>query len=151
MAEKRIALRPRIAPSVELTLELDDEISGSFTRKFRLSFDAEAIARVENLTGVSFLNGDIFRQPSVPNLGILFWAAVLAHSPEYESYEGLAVILSYMDAGNISEITLALFEAFIVRLPPEKQKIIRETMGPHRFLVEQAPAAEPASSLKKEN
>lgn len=128
-----MALRPRIAPSVPLTLTLEDEISGSFTRKFRLSFDAEAIARVESLTGVSFLNGDIWRQPSVPHLGVLFWAAVLANHPEYDSCEGLAVIVSYMDAGNMPEITLALFEAFIVMLPTEKQEIIRKTMGPHRY------------------
>lgn len=128
-----MALRPRIAPAIPLTLELEDEIAGTLTRKFRLSFDADAIARVEALTGISFLNGDIWRQPSVPTLGILLWAAALEHSPEYDSDEGLAVIRSYLDAGNMDEITLALFEAFIVRLPKDKQKIIRETMGEHRY------------------
>ena len=67
VSEKRIALRPRIAPAIPLTLELDDEIDGKFTRKFRLCFDSEAIARVEKLTGISFVDGDVFKEPTMPD------------------------------------------------------------------------------------
>jgi len=116
------ALRRRIAPAVSLTLELEDDSGGHLTRTFRLSFDFNAIALVEERTGLTLLAGDIWKNLSAKVLSIMLWASVLAQHAEYDSEEGLHVIRSFMDAGNADLIAERLFDAYIAGLPADKRK-----------------------------
>jgi hypothetical protein len=120
-------LRRRIAPSVPLTLDLEDDSGAKFTRSFKLCFDFNAIALVEDESGYSLLDGEIWKHPTAKNLSIMFYAAALAQHPEYEGH--LDVIRSLMDAGNVEKITRALNEAFINSLPKEKQDVIRKAQS----------------------
>jgi hypothetical protein len=118
-------LRRRIAPSVALSLELVDDNGDKFTRNFRLSFDLNAMTLVQEETGLSMLNGEIWNLINEKTLSVMFYAAILAQQPEYASKDGLAVIRSYMDASNAEKITEALNEAFLLQLPKERQDKIR--------------------------
>ncbi|HLZ07507.1 MAG TPA: hypothetical protein VKT80_02895 [Chloroflexota bacterium] len=147
MTEKTIALKRRIGQSHSLRLELEDEVGGKFVRNFRLCFDFNAITLIEERTHLSLLTGEIWKNASAKTLSIMLWAAVLAHSPEYDSDEGLAVIRSYMYAGNATEIADALFEAFLISLPKDQQERIRAKRKEEDSLpLAPAPATEPASS-----
>jgi hypothetical protein len=126
---KDTSLRRRIAPSVPLKLELVDDGGATFTRNFRLSFDVNAMTLVQEQTGLSMLNGEIWNDLNEKTLSIMFHAAVLGHQREYAAVDGLEVIRSYMDAANIEEITAALNEAFLLQLPPEKREKIRKAQA----------------------
>lgn len=119
-------LRRRIAPSVPLTLELEDEGGEKFVRSFRVSFDVNAMALVQEETGYSMLNGEIWGHIDETTLSSMFRAALLTHQPEYGGLEGLQVIRSYMDASNAEKITVALNEAFLIQLPKERRDKLRE-------------------------
>lgn len=126
--EKASALRKRVAPGVPLTLHLKETDGSSFTRSLILTFDFNAVAEVEELTGLSLLDGQVWRKPSAKVLRAMLWAAALAHHPEYAEDKdmGLDVIGSYLDASNAVEITSKLFEAFVLSLPEEQRKAIRQ-------------------------
>jgi hypothetical protein len=119
-------LRRRVTPSFPLALELPEDAGQKLTLDLRLAFDFNALSAVEEATGFSPLSGDIWNHLTARTVGALFWASLLAHQPEYEGVEGLAIARSYMDASNAAVITHAVMEAFIVSLPPEQQKIMRE-------------------------
>lgn len=125
-AEKEMALRRRIVPSVPLTLNLDDDSGSKLTRVLRLSFDFNAIARIEDMTGISVLRGEIWAKINARNLGIILWAASLAHHPDYDSGEGLVVVQSFIDAGNFEEVILAILDAYIVSLPDSQKGIFED-------------------------
>lgn len=120
-------LRRRIAPTVPLTLTLEVEGGEKWTRNFRLSFDFNATCRIEQMTGQSVLNGEVFRNPNATTLSIMLWATVCATHPEYdydpktdedeETCAGLVAIRSYMDSSNVRAITVALSDAFLASLP----------------------------------
>lgn len=126
------ALRRRIAPSVPLKLDLEDDIGSKFTKNFRLSFDANAAAEVEERTGFNMLRGEIWTKLSFKALSIMFWAAVLANHPEYDTEdaagnrtdEGLRVIRSYMSIANTPQISEAVEGAFLASLPKDKRDVI---------------------------
>jgi hypothetical protein len=147
MSFKESALKRRIPPSVPLTLELQDHTGAKSSKSFMLCFDFNAIATVEEMTGLGMLNGEIWelfgrdeeekkgdvkqskkhvrpKGSGAKALGVMFWAGVLAHHPEYDSEEGLAVIRSYMDAGNAVQIAGALQRAFVASLPKAQQEAI---------------------------
>ena len=126
---KNDSLRRRIAPSVPLSLELVDDGGATFTRNFRLSFDLNAMTLVQEQTGLSMLNGEIWNDLNEKTLSIMLHAAVLAHNPEYAVVDGLEVIRSYMDTTNIEKITDALNEAFLLQLPTERQDKIRKAQA----------------------
>ncbi len=131
-----VALKKRIAPSVLLKLDLNDDLGSKFTRTFRLSFDANAAAEIEERTGLSMLSGEAWQKPSFKVMSIMFWAAVLANHPEYDtedekgnrSDEGLRVIRSYMDVGNALEISDALEKAYMLSLPPDRRAEIEKSV-----------------------
>ncbi len=52
----------------------------------------------------------------------LLWAALLAQHPEYDQSDGLAVVRSYLDAGNVDAVTEKLLDAYIASLPKDKQE-----------------------------
>lgn len=146
MPEKVTALKRRIAPSAELVLPLVDDDGAKFTRTFRLSFDFNAIALIEERTGLSLLNGEIWQHPTAKVLSIMLWAAILAHHDEYDSDIGLAVIRSYMDAGNSAAITRALSDAFIASLSKEQQEAARKKAEESKDPLAQQPKADAASA-----
>jgi hypothetical protein len=120
------ALRRRIVPSVPLALKLEDDSGASFTRDFRLSFDFNAFALINERTGYSVVDGSVWKHLDERVVGVMLWAAVLAHSPEYGDEEGLAVIRSYIDAGNAELVTESLFDAYAAGLPAEKKAALLE-------------------------
>jgi hypothetical protein len=125
MPEGKTPLRKRIAPSAPLKLTLTDDTNATFSRNFRLCFDFNAITLIEETTGFGLLTGEIWKHLTAKVVSVMFWAAVLAVHEEYEGAEGLAVIRSYMDAGNVDTITDALIDAFLISLPKEKQERLR--------------------------
>jgi hypothetical protein len=127
------ALKRRIAPSVPLTLTLQSDGGESFTLEFRLTFDFNAAAIVEEKTGLNLLTAEVWTSGlSSRSLSVMFWAAVLAQHPEYDtvddagepSEEGLEVIRSYMEVGNTDFIHEALWNAYFMSLPKEKREAL---------------------------
>jgi hypothetical protein len=135
------ALRKRIAPSVALALNLETDSGGKMSRTFRLCLDFNAISEIEERTvsprnpqGISLLRGDIWGKLSASTLRVMLWASVLAHHPEFDTYDeegkrtddGLEVIGSYMDAGNTEAIAEALWHAYLASNSEEKRKILEQ-------------------------
>lgn len=119
------ALLRRIAPSVPLSLDLQQDDGSVLHVELRLAFDCNAIAAAEEASGLNMLKGDIWLDLTGRVLGILFWAALLAHQPEYAGPDGLAVARSYIDAGNILQVGRAVEDAFALSLPAEDRATIR--------------------------
>ena len=116
------ALRRRIAPSFPITLQLPEEDGSIVPQTFRLAFDFNAFARIEEVTGYSVLNGDVWKHLSSDKvLSVMFWAALLAHQPEYDSPTGLTTVRYLMDPGNADQIVEALIDAYILPLSGEKR------------------------------
>lgn len=133
-------LRKRIAPSVPLTLELDEDGGGKRILNFRLSWNFRASAEVEERTGLNLLTGEAWAKLSAENLGIMLWASLLANHPEYggrladESFaeyeqakkerqeEGLDIVLSYIDLGNADKVSDAVWDAYFNSLPKDKRE-----------------------------
>jgi len=115
------ALRRRITPSVPLRLTLTNDDGQEFSVEFRLSFDFNAMAEIEERAGVSMLDGEIWKHLSARTLRIMFWASALHHHPEFRSDEGLEVVGSYMDPSNAGTIAEALERAFVASVPATAQ------------------------------
>jgi hypothetical protein len=147
MQKKETPLRRRIAPSVPLALELIDSDGSKFVKTFKLSFDMNAAAEiqlrtertvryavtegpregetVEEQRGLLLSDLSIMSHIGEPVfLSIAFWAAILAHHPEYHSEEGLEVIRSYMQESNMEPIGEAVWQAYLAWLPPAKKEWI---------------------------
>jgi hypothetical protein len=122
------ALRRRIAPSVPLTLELLDDGGATFKREFRLAFDFNVCATIEEKTGVNVLDAIDFlkRLISPKTISVYFWAALLPHHPEYDEPEGLRVVRSYMDESNLEKISEAVVDAYLQYCPEKKRNALRE-------------------------
>lgn len=158
-------LKRRIAPSVPLTLTLTDDNGAEFAREFRLSFDFNAAALVEDKTGLNLLTAEVWVKLTSSNLSILFYASLLAHHPEYGKVgdegcthatdTGLEIVRSYMDVGNTDQIHEAVWNAYFLSLPKEKRDALerakREVMeameaklsGIERVVPQKVAAAEP--------
>lgn len=128
--EEKSLLRKRMAKSVPLRLDLEDDMTGAtFTRSFRLTFDFNAIAYCEEKSGLGFLTGEIWTKLTATNVSLMLYAAILANHPEYWTVdrhgnptpEGLEVLRSYLDAGNMAIVMRALNDAFMQSLPAEKR------------------------------
>lgn len=121
-------LRRRIAPSYPLTLELKDDGGQSFKRDFRLCFDFNVCATIEEKIGVNVLDPKDFlpklRSPRV--ISTCFWASLLPHHPEYDDADGLIVIRSYMDESSLQQIADALWEAYLLYCPEKKREVLRQ-------------------------
>ncbi len=147
------ALKRRIAPTVPITLELEDEDSQKFKKTFHLCFDFNAISLIEERTGFSLLDGLAIWGEVAPAataegkkkkgrkasrraslLSIMFWASVAAKHPEYltedenqePSGEGLQTIRSYMNSSNSEEILAALWEAYLLYLPADQRELLKK-------------------------
>lgn len=133
--KKPLSLRRRIAPSQKITLNLSDDDGATLSRTFFLSLDFNAACYIQEHTGgKSLLDGPTWDDVSPKTVSIMFYAAILAKHPEFDTRdadnnptpEGLEVIRSLMDAGNMIEIHEALFEAFVKTLTPDGQARIKK-------------------------
>jgi hypothetical protein len=122
-------LRARLAPFVPLRLTLAEPGGAGLDLELRLAFNFNVLAAVEEASGLGVLSGQIWQQLSARTMSILFWASLLPHQPEYEGPQGLAIVRSYMDAGNAAQITRAVTDAFILSLPAEQQVEMRERLS----------------------
>jgi hypothetical protein len=123
MPPSKAALRRRINPCVELTLETGE----GRTEAFKLSFNYNAFALIEDEVGSSPLDGPSFwLSMTAKKLRATLWAAVILNHPEYDSREGLLVIGSYMDPSNTDQIATALFDAYVAGLSKENQEKLRQ-------------------------
>lgn len=119
------ALRRRVAPSVPLTLALAQADGPPLDLTFRLAFDFNAMAAVEDATGLNMLRGEIWTALTGSTLGALFWASLLAHQPEYAEAGGLEVARSYIEPGNVVAVGNAVEDAFMLSLPEDDRAAIR--------------------------
>lgn len=153
MAKEPVVIRKRLAPSVPLTLEVGDEAGNKEVLSLRLSFDFNALALVEEFTGISLLSGKIFNQLNATNLSLLLWASMLQNHPEYTGIKGLEAIRTYMTLDNAKVVEAAVSEAFILCLPPEQREAIRKATeeaaaeAARKLAAGEAPAAPSADPL----
>jgi len=119
------AWRKRVAPSVPLKLDLAEEGGGQLHLDLELVFDFNAVAAIETATGMNVFSGDIWKNLSGTHLSVLFWAALLGRQPGLGGTEGLEIVRSYIDVGNSTQITWALYESFLIFLSPEARERLR--------------------------
>jgi hypothetical protein len=132
---KPMQLRRRIAPSVPLHLELEDQSGDKLIRNLRLSIDFNAACLVQARIGKSLIDGDTWDAISPESLSVIFYAALLANHPEYrtkdedgeDTDEGLEVVRSFIDPGNCLQIQDACLDAFVMTLSPARQAKIAES------------------------
>lgn len=119
------ALKRRIAPSTPLTLEFMEEGNIKTALKFKLAFDFNAAAAIQEKTDLNLLDFSIWKNANDPNvMRVMFWAATHAHHPEYRSDEALEVLGSYMDESNSGQIYEALWAAYLAYLPKQKREYL---------------------------
>ncbi len=148
MDSRATALRRRIAPSVPLTLELSDDNGTSFKREFRLCFDFNVCACIEEKIGVNVLDAKDFlsklKSPKV--ISVCFWASLLPHHPDYDIDEGLPVIRSYMDESNLEQISNALWEAYLLYCPEKKREALKKLAEQGKSEIEANPTPSPTTT-----
>jgi hypothetical protein len=164
--EKVTALKRRIAPSFPLTLELVDDGGAKFTQTFRLTFNMNVGANVQEKTGLRITDFSIWTHLADPAvIRAMLWAAILPLHPEFDtvdaqgepSDEGLEVIGSYIDDSSADPVFDALWGAYLLYLSPmnrvaaEKWRAAMEAKakdkreGPEEVPLAPAPATMPAS------
>jgi hypothetical protein len=117
------ALRRRITPFVPFSTMIENADGGKFEVNFKLSFDFNALALVEEKTGLNALSGEVFSKPSARNTVVLFWAAIQENHPEYAGEEGLHAVGSLLGLGNAKDALSAVNAAFVASLPKDKQEL----------------------------
>ena len=126
MPEKRTPLHRRIRPSVPVTLDVDGE-----QMTFNLSFDMNALARIEEKTGLKLV-GNIFtlwaEMSSARVLAACFWATAVNHHPEYDTKEGYHILVSLVEKDNLELIGKALAEAYPLFLSKDKADLFRKIL-----------------------
>jgi hypothetical protein len=142
------ALRRCVAPSVPLSLDLPERNGSTFHIELRLSFDFNALAAFMKQTGINPLEGNVWERPSPVVLRALFWAALLAEQPEYDSEDGLRIAGSYMrpdSAVAIAEATLRAYLASTATANPTEPAPAEMTTGPAGLSFGPLPAMTSAS------
>lgn len=107
-------------------LELEDADGTKFTRNFRVSFDFNVLARIEEHTKLKMLGMGVWGQLSASVVSVMFWAAIIPNEPDYDSELGLEVIRSYIGLDNVDVITEALWDAYLLNLPKAKAEELRK-------------------------
>ncbi len=122
-------LRRRITPSVPFSTSVENADGGKFELNLRLSFNFNAMALVEEKTGMSMLTGEVFQHPSAKNTTVLLWAALLENHPEYEGDEGLDAVGTYLNLTNAKDALAAIQAAFVASLPKSTAEQIKSAEG----------------------
>lgn len=132
MPQKGSALRRRIAPSVPLAISFEDE-NGKFSQIYRVSFDLNVLAEIEEKTGLKSLTDDIWKNLDANLLRAMLWAALLPKHPEFDTQDrngptndGLETVGSWLDAENGERAIDSLGEAYLLYLPKKEADRIRE-------------------------
>jgi len=148
---KTEALRRRIVPAVVLQLDLADDSGEQFSRTFRLSFDFNTFALIQEKTGFDMTGLRAWSNLNPATLSIMFWAAVIGNSPEYKGEEGLGVLRSYMDISNEDLIGEKLFEAYAAVLSEKPRKALLDIWEKAKRGANptKPPAAEPPAETAK--
>src|SRR5262249_33476256 len=91
---------------------------------FNLTFNFDAIIRIEQKTGMKLLDKSILSEMlSLTVLSAAFWGSVCENHPEYESDEGLRNLRSLLNnPANLARVTDALFESYLLSLPEQRRK-----------------------------
>ena len=147
MPEKRTPLQRRVAPSVNVTLEYPDGKAS-----FRLAFNNNALARIEETTGVNLLASPyaLWEKLGKSKLGIIFWAALLQDRPELGSDEGLLVARSYLDGEeNDLRIFNAVWDAYMLYVPKRQAEALRTARSEWEHEQASGEGSEPAPVEKK--
>ena len=119
-------LRKRLTPSVPFTIEFEDK-QGKQVQNVQLAFDFNAIAAVEEATGVNLLNNYLYiYKLDASNVSLFLWAALLPYQPEYGDKNGLETVRSFLDFGNWEPAALAVIEAFKLSLNPAQRQVIED-------------------------
>jgi len=127
MPAKISPLKKRIAPATPVTLDLQDATGPSYKLRFNLCFDYNAAAAVQEHTGLKLTDASVWKHIDEPIFAsVLFWAAILAHHPEYNSDEGLEAIRSYMDEKNSEVIVKGCWDAYVAYLPKDKREYMEK-------------------------
>ena len=118
-------IRRRVAPSYPFKLEIEDD-QGKLVLNFRLSFDFNAYARIEEQTGIKMLGLIVWTQLSAKVVRAMFWAAVIANHPEFEDEkEGLHAIGEYLRLSNVDGVVDALWEAYLLNFSRDRVPALR--------------------------
>jgi hypothetical protein len=128
-------LKLRLTPNYPFTLEVEGD-AGREMLSFRLCYDFNALALIEEKTGWSLLTGAIFNHLTAGITLTMFWAGVLAYHPEYATDAGRQVLGSMITHRNAAVVSDAVSEAFIKSLPDDQQARIRDAAEAARKAVE---------------
>lgn len=120
-------IRRRITPSFPYVLAWTDADGKETSSAFRLSYDFNAFAQVEQeLPGVNtLLVGTLFAIPSATSTRVLFWAALQENHPEYAGKEGLSAVGSMLTLVNWRDANEACAEAYLLQLPEDVVKKLK--------------------------
>jgi hypothetical protein len=121
----RSAFRRRVAPSVPLLIEYEDE-QGKFSKLYRLAFNLNVLAEISEKTGLQALTFDLWTNISAQVLRVMFWAALLPHQPEFASAEGLEAAGAMLDGASQDACVRALWEAYLLYLPKDQADVVRK-------------------------
>ena len=127
-----------VVPAVPLKLELFRD-NGRVELDFNLVLDYAAASRFEARTGKPILS-DIWVNPTMTNIGILFWAAACRRHPELDSAEGFEIVTSCVDPISAPVIYRALSETLNVYLGPEARARLANPQPPAGTTEATAPA-----------
>jgi hypothetical protein len=130
MPDKRsAAIRRRIAPFTPLVLMLEEQGGAFYRVELKLAFDMNAGAAIQertadpkmNFRGYMLTHFRTWANISEPMLlKAMFWGAVLAHHPEYNSDEGFDTVGTFIQENNSEEILEAIEKAYLAYLPKER-------------------------------
>jgi hypothetical protein len=122
MPEKKRPIERKIYPSYSITLDLDDGKKATFD----MTFNFDAIIRVEEKTGLKLLEKSILAELlSLRVLSAAFWGSVCENHPEYESDEGLRSLRSLLnDPENLAKVSEALWESYLLCLPKKRREAL---------------------------
>jgi len=141
-------IKRRVAPSYPFTLEIEDD-KGKLVLNFRLSFDFNAFARIEEQTKIPMLGLQIWTKLSATTIRAMLWAAVIANHPEFEDEKvGLEAIGEYLRLANVDRVVDALWEAYLLGFTRDKAAALRELRDAEKKgAVPNVPAPDPTPAI----
>ena len=114
---------------------LEEPGSGHYKLELKLAFDMNAAAAIQEKTaeprtdfrGYLLTDFYIWSRIGEPKLlKAMFWAALLAHQPEYDSAEGFDTAGTFIQENNAQQIVDALETAYYAFLPKDKAEKIQK-------------------------
>lgn len=143
MSEKT-AVRNRITPTAPFILEIKD-VQGTQQQSLLVSFDLNAFAAFEEITGTSLLANveAIIGNPSVTQLTALLWAGLQDQQDDYKGLVGLRNLRHNLTLPQFAAAKQACLEAFLSQLPAEREAALRAVLNGEKPVAD--PLANPAA------